>query len=609
MSGKSSDEIAERRNAADVAAGRAFADFVLVGGRVVDVLSGRLMTADVAIAGARIAAVGSVTHCVGPETQTVDCAERFIVPGFIDPHFHTGFSQVTIERLAEVILPMGTVALSTCFYESAAIGGLAIVDEQLRRAKGTGLDILLSPFHAAALNLGQFGCLNRISMEEIRSLLRRPECVELREWSDAVGQLPVPGVAEAWEEAIAQGHVIGGHLVGVSGPALQAAVAQGVASDHEAVTTEEALERAKLGICVQMREGSSTQDMVRLLPAITERGANPALFSVCSDEQELHDLVGDGHIDGKLRTLVRHGLGPIDAVGLVTINAARSLGVDRDYGAVTPGRLASVVVVDNLADFRVLVTFSRGRIVARDGVYLPRRNDAEYPERFTGSVRLGRTFSPSDFALPVPDGDAVLRVISMQPSYLDTKEQHLDLQIEAGQVRDAAELDIAKLAVIDRHEASGRFSVALAQGFSVKHGAFAATINAGIMNLFVMGVSDEDMAVAANRIAELDGGIVVVKDGAVVAELAMPVLGIMSHAPVNESISAMQGVARALRDAVGSPHKGLVPMAGFACLAVSIPELKLTDRGLVHIKRGGERKYVPLVVEDAVASVRGKVPA
>ncbi|WP_137391017.1 adenine deaminase C-terminal domain-containing protein [Rhodoligotrophos defluvii] len=595
-------EVAERRRAADAAAGRVAADIVLSGGRIVDVLSGRLLPGDLAIAGARIAAIGDVTHCIGPTTEKIDYAGRFILPGFIDPHFHTGFSQVTIERLAELIVPQGTVALSTCFYESAAIGGLRAVEEQLERAKGTGLDVLLSPFHASALNLGEFGCTRRFSLEDMKALLDRPECVELREWSDAVRQLPVPGIAETWEHAIRRGHVIGGHLEGLSGAALQAAAAQGVCSDHEAITPEEALERVKLGIYVQMREGSSTQDMVRLLPAITEQGANPALFSVCSDEQELHDLADDGHLDGKLRTLVRHGLAPIDAVRLVTLNAARSLGVERDYGAVTPGRFASLVVVDNLADFNVLATFAKGKLAARDGQYLLERSTRPYPEAFTGTVKLGRTFRAEDFALPIKDGAARLRAIHMRPSYLETRELHLDLEIARGSVVGGPARDIAKLAVADRHEASGRLSVALTHGFGVRRGAFAATINAGIMNLFVMGVDDADMALAANRIAELDGGIVVVEGGEVVAELPMPVLGILSHAPLEDSLAAMRGVANALKTRIGSPHKGLVPMAGFACLAVSIPELKLTDRGLVRVERSGARRYVPLLVGDAPAS-------
>ncbi|MDF5752138.1 adenine deaminase C-terminal domain-containing protein [Spongiactinospora sp. TRM90649] len=585
---------AGRRHAADVAAGREPADLVITGGRIVDVLSGRIYRGDVAVAGARIAAVGDVAHCVGDGTAEVDATGLFVLPGFIDPHFHVGFSQVTVERLAELLVPMGTVALSSCFSESGYIAGRRAVETQLERGAGTGLDALLSPFHAAALGLGEFGCLNRFSIDDLRALVEHEQCVELREWNDDVSRLPVPGLAGVWAEALKRGRVIAGHMEGLSGPAVQAAVAQGVASDHEVTTVEEALERVRLGVTVQLREGSSAQDLLNVLPAITEFGADPSMFSACSDEQELHSLAELGHQDHKLRVLVRNGVAPVDAVRMVTLNAARSLGLERHYGAVLPGRLASLALVEDLASFRVVRTFSRGRLCAENGEYLLPSRLEDYPAEWNHMVRLGRALTRDDFRLPVADGTRTLRVIGITPGSLRTDERSLDLPVrDGGPVADDG-LDIAKIAVADRHEATGRLATALISGLGVRRGAIAATINAGVMNLMVVGVDDADMALAANRCAELEGGIVVVRDGVVRAEVALPTFGIVSHAPLAETLASSQRVAQAIRGELGSPLPGLVPSAGFACLAVSIPGLKMTEYGLVRVSRGGHRERVPI---------------
>lgn len=580
--------MASRRHAANVAAGREDADVVLAGGRVVDVLSGRVTRADVAIAGGRVAALGDVSRCVGPRTRSVGCEGLFVLPGLIDPHVHVGFSHVTIERFAELAVRSGTVAVSTCFTESAMIAGREAVEDQLARSEGTGLDILLSPFHAAALNL-----LGRFSMDDLRALVEHDRCVELREWNHATSD--IDGLTGVWEAALRRGRVVGGHLEGLSGAELQASVAQGVASDHEATTVQEALERARLGVVVQMRHGSSAHDLVNLLPAITEFGADPRFFSVCTDEQELHELAANGHVDHLLRMLVRNGIGPIDAVRMATSNAARGLGVEDDYGAVVPGRLASLALVEDLASFRVRHVFARGRQVVRDGRYEARPEPEPYPAAYRSTVQLERPLRPSDFALAAPDGTHRLRVIGMTPGSLRTEEGELTVPVVGGGIERSGH-DLARIAVTDRHGNGGAHAVALISGLGIQRGAFAATINPGMMNLMTVGVDGTDMAVCANRAAELGGGIVVARDGAVVAEFPLPVFGVVSDAPLAESIPAAKAVASALETELGSTYPGLVPAAGFACMAASIPSLKMTDRGLVRVRRDGGRQRVDLVV-------------
>ena len=290
-------EATQRKTAALVAAGQRPADRVLRGGKVLNVHTGRIGPADIAIAGTRIAAVGDVDHTVGAGTEVIDCSGMYLLPGFIDSHIHLGGSQLTIQRLAEVLVPHGTVALCTDFYELATLGGLQPVLGELDAVRGSGLNILLSPFVAAVLGIGAFGNLGRFSYDDLETLLGHEACVELREWNCWADWLPLEGQRRVYETALRLGKTIGGHLEGLSGAHLQASVALGVASEHEAVSAREALERLEHGVMVQIRGGSAARDFDDLVPAITRHGADPSRFSFCTDEQELASMAHDGHID------------------------------------------------------------------------------------------------------------------------------------------------------------------------------------------------------------------------------------------------------------------------------------------------------------------------
>lgn len=583
--------------AATVAAGERFADLVVLGGRLVEVHTGRLLPADVAVAGPRIAAVGDIGHCIGPETERVDAAGLYVLPGFVEPHFHVGGSQLPIEGLAEVLVPLGTVVLSTCFYEPAVIAGPGTVDELLARSAGTGLDVLLSPFYAAALGLGQFGNPGRFTLDDLAALVRHPACVELREWNYATAKLPLSALRDAWEAALERRVVVGGHLEGLGGPALQAAVALGARSDHETGTAEEAVEKARAGVNVQMREGSGARDLDALLRAITELGADARCFSFSTDEQELASLMRVGHIDHKLRRAVAAGVAPVDAVRMATHNAALSLGVADDYGSVAAGRIASIALVEDLAGFRVAKVLSRGVPSAEDGRYLLAPPRQPYPAGWGGTVRIDRALTAEAFLLDAPDGQPTVRVIGLTPSSLLTDELTEEVVIEGGRLAEPRS-GLTKLAVIDRHEGGDAATVALIRGLGIRWGAFAATVNPGLMDLMVAGVDEEDMAVAANRVVALQGGIAVARGGSVVAEVALPLLGIFSGAPAAETADRCLAVERALRDELGSPVDGVLTSAGFACLAVSIPRLKVCARGLVRVSRSGHEQ-VSLVADEA----------
>jgi adenine deaminase len=596
------DRAAERLLAAEAAAGERAADLVLRGGRVVEVHSGRILPLDVAIAGSRIAAVGDVSRCTGAGTEVIDCRGRFVTPGFVEPHLHVGGSQLAIEGLAEVLLARGTVALATCFYEPAYIGGPDAVEELLGRGAETGLDVLLSPFHAAALGLGPFGDLGRFGLDDLQRLVEHPACVELREWNWHVARIPLPELQQIWAGAVERGVTIGGHLEGLRGPALQASVALGARSDHETAAADEAVEKVRAGVIVQIREGSGARDLEALVPAITEHGADPRCFAFSTDEQELASIVRHGHIDHKLRLAVARGVAPVDAVRMATLNAAASLGVDADYGAVAPGRVGSLVILDDLSSFRVSTVVARGRVVEDRGVATQSVRPRPYRREWRETVRVDRELTADDFALDTP-ASAELRVIGVTPGSLLTAELVERVEVDAGRLTQR-ETGLAKIAVIDRYEGGRTRFVGLIRGLGIEAGALATTFNPGVMNLAVVGVSEEDMAIAANRVVVLGGGTVVVRDGEVKAEVALPLFGFLSDAPVAEVVSACSAVDEALAGELRSPVEGLLTTIGFACLTVSIPELKICDRGLVRVRRDGQ-EAVALVVE-ATPAATGK---
>jgi adenine deaminase len=587
-------EARERRQAAAVAAGEQPAGMILSGGTVLEVNTGRLEVGDVAITGRRVAAVGDVVHTRGPETEIVDCTGLTLIPGLIDPHIHVGSSQLSVERLAEVLVPRGTAGICTDFYEPATVSGIEALNEMVNRSEGTGLYILLSPFHATALGMGAFGNTGRFSLDELIELANHERAIAIREWNFGASKIPYPQIDEFYEVAIGRRLAIEGHLEGLHGAALQASVALGVMSDHETVTPEEAIDMIKLGVTVQIREGSGARDLDSVIRALTEHGMDSRNFSLATDEQELHSLFRDGYMDHKLRLAVAHGVPPVDVVRMATLTAASSLGVQRDFGSIAPGRVASIAAMADLRDFDVRLMVSEGQLSARDGEYLLTPEVTSYPEDWYRTVHVSTRLTADDFKFDRDLDTAEVRVIGITPGSLVTEERIENVQFSEGVVTTPEGL--ATIAVIDRHDGGDRKGLGLVRGFDVGAGAVATTINPGMMNLLVFGVEPESMAVAANRVVKLNGGISVAHEGQVVAELATPLFGIMSDKPSAEVIPDAVAVADAIRERMGVRYDGLLTSVGFACLAVIIPELKICDQGLVRVFRD-HQEAVDFVVD------------
>ncbi|WP_028923858.1 adenine deaminase C-terminal domain-containing protein [Pseudonocardia acaciae] len=596
MNGRYWDAGVDRDHVIAVALGERPADLVIRGGRLVDVHTGEIYPAGVAVAGGRIASVGEVEHLLGPDTTVVDAAGRYLVPGFVDSHVHIGASALAMTEFARLVVPLGTAAVVTDFYEPATMAGVAAMRFLLDETARTPLRVFLSPFCPA---FGAPRDLERIDPDEFAEVLDWPECVEVREWYLSREHRGDPAERRIGRLAREKGVILSGHLAGLSGPPLRACVAAGIRSDHEARTAAEAIERARLGVAVQMRWSSGIrEDMAELLTAITRHRLDSRLFMFSTDEEDVDEIADLGHLDHRVRAAVAAGVAPVDAIRMASLNAATFLGVAGELGSVTPGRLAFVNLVEDLADMRVSAVVAGPRVVGEHGRYvadLP--SEVTYPADFHDTVRVGRELATADFAVAAPDGRATVtvRAIGLGAGSPRWKERLLDMPVVGGAVPADPGRDVAKVAVIERHRATGRSAVGFLQGFGMRRGAFGSSFNPVALNIGVVGADDADMALVANRISELGGGFVAALDGRVLAEAPLPILGFLSAAPAPEVAAAFRAVRSAIADRLGCALPGLYTTFGFLLLPVG-PGLHIVADGLVRVDYGEDTVRTPLPV-------------
>lgn len=552
-----------------VARGDEPADLVLSGGRVLSVFTGELLEADVALAGQHVAGVGRYEG-----REAVDCSGLLLLPGFIDGHMHIESTKLPPDEFARAALPWGTTTAVLDPHEIANVFGLDGVRALLDATRGVPFDFYVmvsscvpaSPFESSGAT---------VDADDIaRFLAEEPNALGVAEMMD------FPAVVEGDEPTLAKveaagGRNIDGHAPGLSGAALNAYLAAGVRSDHECTTYEEALEKRRLGMWIMIREGSAAQNLEALLPLVLGHGPSNCLFS--TDDLEPDHLLEDGHVNDVMRKAVSLGCPPTDAVVMGTLNAARYHRL-HEHGAVAPGYVADVAAVEDLERFRPVRVWKRGRLVAEDGkpMSVPK---SPMPDWMRGSVHVPR-LSPEDFRI---EADGRVRVIGVEAGQIVTRAlveeaTHVDGQAVADPAR-----DLAKIAVIERHKMTGRIGLGFVRGFGLKRGALASTHAHDAHNVVVVGVDDADMAAAANRLAESGGGQVAMAGGAILGEVPCPFGGLLSDLPAEQVAAAVHGMAKAAEE-MGTTLPSPFMAMSFLALSV-VPELKLTDRGLVDTVR------------------------
>ena len=498
----------------------------------------------------------------------VDLDGHHLVPGFIDAHMHLESSKLLVDQFARTVVPRGTTAVVVDPHEIANVLGTDGVHWLIDQCRDLPLAVyMMAPSSVPA---SSFESPRRpLTNGDLAALLRRRRVLGVAEMMNYPGVVAGDPLELAKLRSGLTDHV-DGHAPGLTGNDLCAYVAAGIRSDHEATSAAEALEKRRLGMWVLLREASNARNLLDLLPMVREFGPDRCAF--CTDDREPDFLVAEGHLDQMLRLAVEHGVRAEEALLMATLHPAQCHRL-ADRGAIAPGYWGDLVVLEDLRDFRALRVLVQGK----DPVY----PSIEIPEWVRQTVHLG-PLPASVFSVPAPTGP--LRVIGAVPGQLLTTEERMQATVRDGRAVADPGRDLAKVAVLERHHATGRAGVGFVTGTGLRRGAYASTVAHDAHNLVLVGVDDEAMACCARRLAELGGGIVVAEAGQVVGELALPVAGLMSDRPAAEVAATLSRLQDRLRErGVTIP----APFMALSFLALSvIPALKLTDRGLVDVDRG-----------------------
>jgi adenine deaminase len=584
----------------DALAGVVDADLVVTNGRIVDVHKKEVREGGIAVKSGRIIRVGDVESLVGPGTEVLDARGRYLTPGLIESHAHSYHANFNLTEYAKLCLSRGTTAVAESFYGQGQIRGKEAVRffyDELRRTPITLLFVV--PILAYLQNI-------ELGLEATPGTLTGDDLFEMLEWEGCVGleeppYIPVaerdPVIVRLIEKALAQGKVVMGHAAGLTEAELDAYAAFGITGDHEQLNAEEAVHRVERGMMVSTRETPIARNQRDVQRALTELGADPAMFMFCSDVPDAVTYATVGHIDEYIRIAVEGRIDPLDAVAMGSYNTARYYRVDHLVGSLAPGRQADILMVGDLEKFDVQSVIAKGTVVVADGERKHRFQRPVYPAFLQGTVGLKRPVEVEDLAVRAPAGRTKVTVRAIGAESLLSDERRFELPVEAdGTVAADVEGDVLKVAMWDRYGRWAEPAVAFMQGFQLKRGAIATSYNPFYNNVMALGTNDADMALAANTVNELGGGFVAVAEGEVLGSVALPLVGLLSDGDADEVVPQLERLYAQVMEELGCAIEW--PFHNFAFTAVvgELPILKLCDRGLFDVAK---REHLSTIVEEA----------
>ncbi|MCK9390839.1 MAG: adenine deaminase [Syntrophales bacterium] len=542
-------------------------DLILKNGLVADLFSGELIRTDVAIFDGIIVGLGEYD---GP--HLVDASKYHVAPGFMDGHFHIESSMLSPRELAKAVLPHGTTAIVADPHEITNVLGMRGLWYILEETEGLPLDFyLMVPSCVPATHLETSGA--SLETDDLEGFKQERRVLGLAEMMNFPGVTCCdPGVLD--KIAAYGDRIKDGHAPLLSGKALNAYISAGIRSDHECTRLSEAREKLRNGMQIMIREGTQAKNLSALLPLVNAMTLRQC--SLVTDDLHPHDIMRQGHLDGVMSLAIAQGLDPLWAIAMVTINTARYFGL-WEYGAVAPGYRADLVLLSSLNPVRVEAVFKNGRQVVDHGMMIANIPASVVPSNVT-SMHV-KPYDVNAFVIPAP-GKRV-RVIDLIPDQILTGTAILEASVRDGQVIQDTNRDVLKIAVIERHRGTGNIAMGLVRGFRLKKGALATSVAHDSHNIICVGCSDGDMYAAAREVEAMKGGLAIACDGEITARLALPIAGLMSDRPLADIGRGWESI-RYEAQRMGCQLREPFMHLSFLALPV-IPDLKMTDRGLVDV--------------------------
>ncbi|MET0941838.1 MAG: adenine deaminase [Mesorhizobium sp.] len=574
----------------DVATGRSPADLVVRNGRWVNVHSGEIVPAtDIAIVAGRFAYCGpDAGHAIGPATKVVDAGGRYLVPGLCDGHMHVESGMVTVTEFCRAVIPHGTTSMFVDPHEIANVLGL----EGVRLMHDEALAMPIN------VHVQMPSCVpSAPGLENAGATLTVRDVEEAMTWENIIGLGEVmnfPGVAAnhpvmAGEIAatVKAGRTVGGHYASPDlGLGFHGYVAGGAEDDHEGTRAEDAIARVRQGMKAMLRLGSAWYDVAAQIKAVTEQGIDPRNFILCTDDSHSGTLINEGHMDRVVRHAIAQGLKPVTAIQMATLNTAQHFRLEREIGSIAPGRLADFLIVPDLPSLRIDEVYARGVRLAKEGRLEAEIAAYDYPAQARNTVKLGKTLTATDFDIAAPQGanEVRVRVIGVIENQAPTRALEADLPVEDGFVGMDRRGDVCQIALVERHRGTGQVTNGFVSGFGyVEDCAIASTVAHDSHHMIVVGTNKEDMALAANRLGEIGGGVVLFSKSRQLALVEMPIAGLMSDERAETVAAKAEQLVEAMRK-MGCTLNNAYMQHSLLALVV-IPELRISDVGIVDVTK------------------------
>ena len=573
----------------DVAMGRSPADAVVKNGRWVNVHSGEIIAGtDVAISAGRFAYVGpDASHTIGEQTQIIDASDRYLLPGLCDAHMHVESGMVTVTEFARAVIPHGTTSMFIDPHEIGNVLGLAGVRLMHDEAMDLPISVYVQMPSCVPSAPGLENAGAELGIDEVQQAMQWPNIIGLGE------VMNFPGVANndakmsgEISATLASGKTVGGHYASPDlGLPFHGYVAGGPADDHEGTRVEDAVARVRQGMRSMLRLGSAWYDVAPQIKAVTERGLDPRYFVLCTDDSHSGTLINDGHMNRVVRHAIAQGLKPMHAIQMATINTAEHFGLERELGSITPGRRADLIISSDLVQLPVELVVAHGEVVAEKGSLSIDIPAASYPESSMNTIKMGRALSASDFIIQAPAASSskvTARVIGVIENQAPTQALQRDLDVLDGIVQMNAEQDVCQIALVERHRATGDVVNGFVSGFGYNTPcAMASTVAHDSHHMIVVGTSHEDMALAANRLQEVGGGVTLFAGGKQLAMVELPIAGLMSTERAEVVADKAQQLVTVMQDCGCTLNNAYMQHSLLAL--VVIPALRISDTGLIDV--------------------------